>query len=398
MKKHSRYLLRFLLVCMGMMAILCVKPVSAQAASMRISKVKVSAPKSGSTYASSSITYATSSCKKLKMRIRVLNRKGKYVYQQTLSNLSRKGTKKVIWNGKASVGNAAKLTAGALVPNGTYRIEVYLSGKAGKKNRATTKRTSFKVSRKTATSPSPGTTPNTTPNTTPSDNTVLPTEGMETTASGVARLTGDAQLDYMAEMMLREAGVTASMSAEEKVQRIYYWVSHEFKHVHDSHTNYKKYYALNALSSEIKAYRASTDRLVAEGKAQYVKLIYCAGIKYSTGAYTDSRHASFQNTAKLWFNSRVGQCNRTADAFMILCNHAGIEGGVCAGYYLNSNGTKSGHYWNWLKLGGEVYYYDVDVQLQNNAKGFRHPYYERWYKADRTMALRYHQFTHGLQN
>ena len=88
MKKHSRHLLRFLLVCMGMMAILCVKPVSAQAASMRISKVKVSAPKSGSTYASSSITYATSSCKKLKMRIRVLNRKGKYVYQKTLSNLS----------------------------------------------------------------------------------------------------------------------------------------------------------------------------------------------------------------------------------------------------------------------------------------------------------------------
>ena len=180
MKKHSRYLLRFLLVCMGMMAILCVKPVSAQAASMRISKVKVSAPKSGSTYASSSITYATSSCKKLKMRIRVLNRKGKYVYQKTLTNLSRKGTKKVIWNGKASAGNAAKLTAGALVPNGTYRIEVYLSGKAGKKNRATTKRTSFKVSRKTATSPSTGTTPSTTP----SDNTVLPTEGMETTASG----------------------------------------------------------------------------------------------------------------------------------------------------------------------------------------------------------------------
>lgn len=394
MKKHSRHLLRFLLVCMGMMALLCVKPVSAQAASMKISKVKVSAPKSGSTYASSSITYTTSSCKNLKMRIRILNSKGKYVYQQTLTNLSRKGTKKLTWNGKASAGNTAKLTASTLVPNGTYRVEVYLSGKAGKKNRGTTKRTSFKVSRK-ATTTTPDVTP--TPSPTPSDDKVTPAEDMETTASGVARLTGDAQLDYMAEMMLREAGVTSSMSADEKVQRIYYWVSHEFKHVHDSHTNYKKYYNLNALSSEIQAYRASTDRLVAEGKAQYVKLIYCAGIKYSTGAYTDSRHTSFQNTAKLWFNSRVGQCNRTADAFMILCNHAGIEGGVCAGYYLNSNGTKSGHYWNWLRINGAVYYYDVDVQLQNNAKGFRHPYYERWYKANKAMALKYHQFTHGLQ-
>lgn len=393
MKKHSRHLLRFLLVCMGMMALLCVRPVSAQAASMRISKVKVSAPKTGSTYASSSITYTTSSCKNLKMRIRVLNSKGKYVYQQTLTSLSRRGTKKLVWDGKASAGNAAKLTAGDVVPNGTYRVEVYLSGKAGKRTRTATKRTSFKVSRKAETPAE------TKPAVTPSDNnTTVPAEGMDTTASGVARLTGDAELDYMAEMMLREAGVTASMSAEQKVQQIYYWVSHTFRHVHDNHTNYKKVYDLNALSGEIQAYKASTDRLVAEGKAQYVRLIYCSGIKYSTGAYTDSRHISIQNTVKLWFNSRVGQCNRTADAFMILCNHAGIEGGVCAGYYLNSNGTRSGHYWNWLRLNGEVYYYDVDVQLQNNAKGFRHPYYERWYKADRAMALRYHQFTHGLQN
>lgn len=393
MKKHGKHLLRMLLVCMCMFVLTGAKPVSAQAATMKISKLTVSAPKSGSIYASGRVTYKTSSCKNLKLRMRVLNSKGKYVYQRTYTGVARSSTRKLTWNGKASAGNAAKLTANAIVPNGTYKIEVYLTGKAGKKTKTTVKRTKFKVSRKTTT---PSVDP-VTPSEPDNNGSIVPTEDTDTTASGVARLTGDAELDYMAEMMLREAGVTSSMSADEKVQRIYYWVSHEFKHVHDDHSHYKKYYNLKSLATSIKAYRAATDKLVAEGKAQYVQLVYCAGIKYATGAYTASRHTSFQNTAKLWFNSRVGQCNRTADAFMILCNHAGIEGGVCAGYYLNSNGTKSGHYWNWLRLDGEVYYYDVDVQLQNNAKGFRHPYYERWYKANRTMALKYHQFTHGLQ-
>ena len=393
MKKHGKHLLRMLLVCMCMLFLAGVKPVSAQAATMKISKLTVTAPKSGSTYASSRVTYKTSSCKNLTLRMRVLNSKGKYVYQRTYTGVARSSTRKLTWNGKASTGNAAKLTANAIVPNGTYKIEVYLTGKAGKKIKTTVKRTKFKVSRKTTTKPS---TDPVTP-TNPDDNTIVPVEDTDTTASGMARLTGDAELDYMAEMTLREAGVTASMSAEEKVQRIYYWVSHEFKHVHDSYSNYKKHYNLTSLASSIKAYKAATDKLVAEGKASYVTLVYSAGIKYATGAYTASKHTSIQNTAKLWFNARVGQCNRTADAFMILCNHAGIEGGICTGYYLNSNGTKSGHYWNWLKLGGEVYYYDVDVQLQNNAKGFRHPYYERWYKANRAMALKWHQFTHGLQ-
>lgn len=393
MKKHGKHLLRILLVCMSFLFLAGMKPVTTQAATMKISKLKVTAPKSGSTYASSQVTYKTSSCKNISLRMRVLNSKGKYVYQRTYAGVAKKATRKLTWNGKASAGNAAKLTANAIVPNGTYKIEIYLTGKAGKKTKTTVKRTKFKVSRKATVTPTQPVTP-TVPD---KDTVILPTEDMDTTASGVARLTGDAELDYMAEMMLREAGVTSSMSAEEKVQRIYYWVSHEFKHVHDSHTNYKKHYNLTALAPSVKAYRAATDKLVAQGKATYVTLVYCAGIKYTTGAYTASKHTSFQNTAKLWFNSRVGQCNRTADAFMILCNHAGIEGGVCAGYYLNSNGTKSGHYWNWLRIGGEVYYYDVDVQLQNNAKGFRHPYYERWYKANRAMALKWHQFTHGLQ-
>ena len=152
------------------------------------------------------------------------------------------------------------------------------------------------------------------------------------------------------------------------------------------------------MTDQIQAYKNTTDILVRNNEAAYVKQTYCSGIKLAPAAYTDTLCKNFQNTAKLWFNARVGQCNRTADAFMILCNHAGVEAGVCAGYYLNSNGTRSGHYWNWVRLGEEIYYYDVDVQLQNNARGFKYPYYERWYKADRTMALKHHLFTHGLQN
>lgn len=381
MKKHGKRIWQMLLLCIGLLFLVTANPEQAQAATLKISKLTVSAPTKGSTYASGSVTYKTSSYKSLKLRVRVLNSKGKYVYQKTLSGLKSSGTKKITWNGKASSGNAAKAAKNKIVSDGTYKLEVYLSGKRGKKTYSVTKRSTFKIARNKKTGSSTETVSYT-----------------DKTPAGMPRLTGDAELDYMAEMMVREAGVTDTMSADEKARTLYYWISHEFKHVHDSYTNYPQHYNLKSLSSEIQAYKAKTDAMVRENQAAYVKLTYCSGIKLAASAYTDAKLKSYQNTAKLWLNARVGQCNRTADAFMILSNHVGVEAGVCAGYYLNSNGTKSGHYWNWARIGDSVYYYDVDVQLQNNAKGFKYPFYERWYKADWAMAVKHHQFTHGSQN
>ena len=381
MRKYGKGIWQMFLLCAGIVALLALHPVDTQAASMKISRLTVSAPAKGSTYASGTVKYTTSSYKNLKLRVRVLNSKGKYVYQKTLSGLKNSGSKTITWNGKASAGNTAKAAKNKIVADGTYRLEVCLSGKKGKKTSSVTRKSTFKIAR-----------------------TAKQTVTLETVSytdkapAGVSRLTGDAELDYMAEMMLKEAGVEESMSAEEKVRTIYYWVSNAFSHVHDSYANYPKHYDLETLTDQIQAYKNTTDILVRNNEAAYVKQTYCSGIKLAPAAYTDTLCKNFQNTAKLWFNARVGQCNRTADAFMILCNHAGVEAGVCAGYYLNSNGTRSGHYWNWVRLGEEIYYYDVDVQLQNNARGFKYPYYERWYKADRTMALKHHLFTHGLQN
>ena len=190
MRKYGKGIWQMFLLCAGIVALLALHPVDTQAASMKISRLTVSAPAKGSTYASGTVKYTTSSYKNLKLRVRVLNSKGKYVYQKTLSGLKNSGSKTITWNGKASAGNTAKAAKNKIVADGTYRLEVCLSGKKGKKTSSVTRKSTFKIAR-----------------------TVKQTVTLETVSytdkapAGVSRLTGDAELDYMAEMMLKEAGV-----------------------------------------------------------------------------------------------------------------------------------------------------------------------------------------------
>ncbi|MCD8077335.1 MAG: hypothetical protein LUE63_02955 [Lachnospiraceae bacterium] len=78
-----------------------------------------------------------------------------------------------------------------------------------------------------------------------------------------------------------------------------------------------------------------------------------------------------------------------AAIFQILCNHVGVEAGICSGYYLNRNGTTAGHSWNCAVVNGVTYYYDVDVEIQNYGKG-QGDYY--WYKKTKSQSKKNHQY------
>lgn len=282
-----------------------------------------------------------------KVQLRVLNSAGKTVFSKSMSTYSS-GSIQYRWNGKASKNNSAGLKAGSYVKSGKYKMQVVVSYKDKTLPVPVLKKgKSFRVS---ANAPS----------------------GTAGLASAKTPLlyTGFQNVDYLAERMLSSAGVTSGMTDDEKVRRIYHYMTTNFHHIHyGADSKYTIYYDLNKLRKKVASFKKTSDSKYNSGKVFYTYNYY--GLDWN-------------------MQRRAGVCSDHAAIFVVLCNHAGVEAGTCSGYYLNLNGTKAGHTWNYAIVGGNIWYYDVDVEIQNYGKG-QGDYY--WYKKTRAQAERTHQFT-----
>lgn len=279
------------------------------------------------------------------LSFRVLNSAGKTVFTKSYKNTFIFQTFSIAWDGKASKGNGAKIKAGKYVPAGKYTLEVVASStRDGQVIENLASSTQFKVSKKAP-------------------------KGFKgkAKAKALVLLTGDAEVDYMAEKMLKAAGVKSSMSADKKVKRIYSYMVKHFKHNHGD-KKYTVYYNLKKLKSKIAAYKKTADAKVARGKAYYSHLY--EGISW--------------NMAR-----RAGVCDHNAAFFVILCNHAGVHAVSTGGYYKNTNGSLSPHAWNAAVVNGKTYYYDIDVEIQNRGKGQGNFY---WYKKTLAQSKKNHKY------
>lgn len=272
------------------------------------------------------------------LRIRIYNKKGKYVFQKSYKN-SLGGYIEYKWNGKPGKKNKAKASHKKYAKKGTYTVEVCAIPQ-DPALQASSKTVSFQIASQ--------------------DN-----------LKGVPVLTGDMEVDYMAEQICKEAGIKDSLSDDEKVKRIYHWMTVNQKHAHYYEGgSFQTYFNLASSKKKIKAYRKKTDQLSENGE-----LIY---------SY------NYDMIRRKWcMERRIGVCTDNAAIFQILCNHVGVEAGICSGNYLNRNGTKPPHSWNYAVVGGVTYYYDVDVEIQNYGKG-QGDYY--WYKKTREQAEQTHRF------
>ena len=163
------------------------------------------------------------------------------------------------------------------------------------------------------------------------------------------------------------------MSQDEKVRRIYHWMTVNFKHKHaDEFVKANNYYDLTSTKAQkrIKNYKKKTLQNYQNGK-----LIFGG--------------SSWSSFMAPYMQKRGGVCSDQAAIFVILCNHVGVDAGVCNGYYKNLDGTRAGHSWNYAIVDGKKYYYDVDVEIQNYSKG-QGDYY--WYKKTLKQAKKNHIF------
>ena len=296
-------------------------------------------------------------------RLRILNKSGKYVYEKTYKNIGGTDfwgapvtsfdhrTIRLDWNGKPSKGNEARKKTSSYVSNGTYKVELfYYIEKDQTCIKSVTKTKSFKVSSKA-----------------PSGSKGL------AAATTVPEYTGADTVDYLAEKMIKSAKIKLTMSQDEKVRRIYHWMTVNFTHKHaDEFVKAKNYYDITSTKAQqkIKSYKKKTIQNYQNGKL----------------IFGGSSWASFMAP---YMQKRGGVCSDQAAIFVILCNHVGVDAGVCNGYYKNLNGTNVGHSWNYAVVDGKKYYYDVDVEIQNSNKG-QGDYY--WYKKTLKQAKKNHIF------
>ena len=145
-----------------------------------------------------------------------------------------------------------------------------------------------------------------------------------------------------------------------------------FKHIKAANygDSFKVYYDLDKLKSKISKYDESVYKKWAKGQIIF-----------------DNRLAGYSISWNM--QRRVGVCTDNAEIFKILLAHVGVQSGLCEGYYLNRNGTKSGHTWNWVIVNGTKYYYDVDVEIINYGNG-QGDYY--WYKKSLSESKKVHEF------
>lgn len=179
--------------------------------------------------------------------------------------------------------------------------------------------------------------------------------------------TGDAQVDYLAEKICKAAGVKMNMSDDKKIKKIYTYMTKNFKHFH-SYKKKKKFYNVKKMTAKIQQYKTASDIQYAESKIMY--------------NYIDTRGI------RKAMEYRGGVCDYNAAIFMILCNHVGVVSYRCGGYYVNSSGSYSPHAWNMAVVNGKIYYYDIDVEIQNYRKGQKSFH---WYKKTYKQSCKNHE-------
>ncbi len=77
-------------------------------------------------------------------------------------------------------------------------------------------------------------------------------------------------MDYMAEAIIKSAKIKESMSDDEKVRRIYHWMTAHQKHTHYSEGGkFKKYYKLASSKKKIQKYKKANDMKLKQGSLIY---------------------------------------------------------------------------------------------------------------------------------
>lgn len=273
--------------------------------------------------------------------VRILNTDSNVVYSVT----KKRYAVDLKWNGKASANNTAGLSSGSYIPDGEYTAEIKFVHEADGQEASNTHAETFQVNSSA--------------------------EAGKKAAAGIQLkpvYTGNDEEDYLAELMIREAGVKMNMSSDQKVKRIYKYIRKNFKHRHYTDKWPKKHFHLSKMKARVQSFKTKSDSRLQKGELLYSDPF---------GIWMPDK-----------WESRCGVCDDQAMVFMVMCNHVGVEAGKLGGIYFN-NGTKWSHAWNYAVIKGTKYYYNVDTEIQCGTQ-------TQFYKMSKAKAKKHHKISSTL--
>ena len=324
--KHSRKTMLLLLFLLNLLMLAFPAHAKQRALKMELTEIKTnSEPYNPSLGVKLKMTGCISAAKVKKndqftVTFKVKNEEGKTVFKKNKSIAGKKirqggGTAlcSVKWNGKTNEKKAK------LVPDGTYTVTATLKCKRAKN--AVKPKKSVQTATITI------------------DNKAFDYDAV----NGVIPIyTGTPEIDYLAELMVTEAGVKLDMPEDMRVRLIYNYMTVNFKHIVDI-SNVRPAYDLVQLAPQIEQYRKDIKKAV---NAQQAK-------------YSNKWSGELNHMVK-----RAGRCNNNSAAFAILLNHVGIKCKRIVGKVFSGK-TQMNHFWNSAVVDGVTWYYDIDVEIHH---------------------------------
>jgi len=172
-------------------------------------------------------------------------------------------------------------------------------------------------------------------------------------------------VDYMADEILASLQLDG-LNDTQKIRKVYDWVITNCRR--DFTDSGKIYLNYGKMESEIAAYANNLRQKYQAGQAA----VYNCGPHLVNGQEvwdTTVDNASYiSEFGEYMALYREGNCAHFASLFAVMMNHLGYETHVIGGAYINNDGSKVEHKWNYSLINGQYYLFDVRMDNANYAR------------------------------
>lgn len=90
---------------------------------------------------------------------------------------------------------------------------------------------------------------------------------------------------------------------------------------------------------------------------------------YGYEPYVSDTDRTIVTESRFLLDEKVGVCNNYAALFTVLTRRIGVESYYVTGQVASRNGGKTGHAWSIIKLSGEYYIFDTQIEQSNTSGG-----------------------------
>lgn len=205
---------------------------------------------------------------------------------------------------------------------------------------------------------------------------------------------GQAEVDYQAEQILKEIP-TAGKSKREQIRAVYDWVIRNCKRENwDGKFYFDKAEVEKNSSGKFvddanSALRAGTLLIRTDYAWDFADNSYAGGFfffPYDSNTYI----SSFSYDMMLM---RTGNCAHYASLLAVLLGHLGFDCRLIDGEFINGNGTRMEHKWNYVLVDGKYYWLDPRIDHANYVRTGKISY-SYFMKEDTTAWAKSHAWDH----